>query len=235
MLEYQKQWYCGMAAVIRGNLELVVVDNGSQRCPLVPVDCGLKSKYLQVKVDLPWNIPFCRNLAATQASSDWLIFTDIDHLFGEEVLTELMTGQYDGGKSYQFQRHNLPLYKPTADHKNTFFLHRSAYEALGGDDERSTGLYGVQESDFYKRSIASGRWVKLPLFVTRCPWSVVKDARCPGVNRKSTSDWRERKEFWNNRSKPGYQPLRMSCPWVKTAEFIFRPDTTATIAPSPGQ
>jgi hypothetical protein len=48
-------------------------------------------------VDVPWNMDACRNLAASQAKTDWLLLTDIDHLVPEKTWRKI-TAALDPGR-----------------------------------------------------------------------------------------------------------------------------------------
>jgi glycosyltransferase involved in cell wall biosynthesis len=217
MYSEQMRSMIGLSQEMKQHLEIVVVDDCSPRLPLVPEDCGIKAMYFRTLVDVPWNIPFVRNLGVSKSTGDWIILTDIDHVFSYAVLFELLRGEYDPAKVYTFRRiRQGEIIRP---HPNTYFMARSVYEAAGGDDERTAGVYALQEWEFRERIKSKHELVELPLVLTNYNWSGWRTTRVETLCRRRDDNWREIRDYWQEHNKPGYKPLRLSFPYKELATF----------------
>ena len=205
----------GYPAKVKDGMELVVVDDGSRRCALVPEDCGVRAVYGRVVEDVAWNIPGARNVGMGLSSGEWVILTDIDHVVSGEVMGRLMDGGYDEGTFYTFKR--VRNGSEIRAHPNTYFFKREMYEDVGGDDERTVRMYAIQEEEFRRRVESLYPVVELDLALEN--WSDFGDAKVRTLVRRRGDDWRERRAYWQRRSQPGYKPLRGSFPWKLLATF----------------
>lgn len=125
-------------------LEFVIVDDCSTP-PLVADRQGLNLRLLRVDDDIDWNMPGCRNLAAVQARSDWLLFFDIDNVTTQANIARMVnaTPQLDRGRLHVFSRHHDG--EVVEPHINTFLISRWGFFKAGGYDEDFAGHYGFED------------------------------------------------------------------------------------------
>lgn len=126
------------------NLEFLIVDDHS--CPPIMVDRqGLNLRLLRVDDDIDWNMPGCRNLAAIQAHSDWLLFFDVDNITSEHNIRRMVEAApgLDRSRLHVFARlHDGVSVEP---HINSFLISRWGYFRAGGYDEDFAGHYGFED------------------------------------------------------------------------------------------
>ncbi len=125
-------------------LEFLVVDDHSD--PPITVDRrGLNLRLLRVEDDIAWNMPGCRNLAAMQARSDWLLFFDVDNVTSETNIHRMMlaTAALDRSRLHVFARQHDGV--AVAPHINSFLISRWGYFRAGGYDEDFAGHYGFED------------------------------------------------------------------------------------------
>lgn len=125
-------------------LEFLVVDDFSD--PPLVVDKGpLNLRLLRVEDDIDWNMPGCRNLAAIQARSDWMLYFDVDNVASEAAIRKIV----DGLPRLDPQR--LHVFRRTQDgqdvepHINSFLITRQGFFQAGGYDEDFSGHYGYED------------------------------------------------------------------------------------------
>ena len=128
-------------------LEFIVIDDCSN--PPLQVDRGpLNLRLLRVNDDIDWNMPGCRNLAAMQATSPWLLFFDVDNVTDELNIARMVAAQprLNRDTLYVFKRiHHGQEVDP---HINTYLITRRGYFKAGGYDEDFAGHYGYEDVVF---------------------------------------------------------------------------------------
>lgn len=214
MLRHQMQYIQNHEPDTRRFMEVIVVDDGSKIHPLQVSQFNLVPvRMFAVDVDVPWNLPACRNIAAHHAANDWILFTDIDHLIPNDLLVDLQMGEHDPSNVYYFGRqlYNGTLWK---DHFNTVFVHRSLLHKLGGEDERLSGIYAAQETDFIDRSKQIAKWVKLEDDrIILVGSDVVADAKVD-LQRKPPEGYELlRRTIAKRNAIPGWWPITLSYPY----------------------
>jgi predicted glycosyltransferase involved in capsule biosynthesis len=159
-----------LGRVLTPDCELVLVDDGSDP-PLRAVCDGVAKPFdfaLHCTRDRrPWTQPRARNVGASLARADKLLFFDIDHIVTADVVATCLG--YGGDKLHWVRRPGaldssgnlvtdpaaLAAYGMTDDapsvHANSFLIRRALFEALGGYDERFCGRYGGDDVDFNAR------------------------------------------------------------------------------------
>lgn len=226
MLARQQDEWSRLPADIRANLHVVVVDDGSPEHPAQPVwrDCGLASAQLyRCLVDVRWNWIFCRNLAVAQASTEWVLMTDIDHVIPAETWRRVMEGPLEPRRAYKFSRVDAPDMTPTLDkrgqpkpHPNTWLMTRQMFDAVGGYDERLSGLYGT-DGEFRDRVSMRAEIVVLPEHVIRYSREVVPDASTTRYQRKAPSDRLNVARIVAQRNAARQATKRLTFPWERVA------------------
>jgi predicted glycosyltransferase involved in capsule biosynthesis len=164
--------------VLTSDCELILVDDGSTPA-LTAVCTGVRPSFdlrLHLTNDQrPWTQPKARNLGASAARADRLLFFDIDHIVTRDVLDRAIA--YRGDKMHWLRRpavldpdgriitdrqvlveNGMTDDRPSI-HANSFLITRSLFHRLGGYDERFCGRYGGDDIDFnarYDQLCASG-------------------------------------------------------------------------------
>lgn len=215
MLAVQQLSWASLPAETRAALHVIVVDDGSPRLPATDawrtVD-GLASQRLyRTRKDVRWNWLFCRNLGVQEASTDWVLLTDIDHVVPASTWRALMTEALDASVVYRFSRVDAPDLTPYKPHPNSWCLTRAMFDKVGGYDERFSGFYGT-DADFRERVQARARAVVLrPEPLIRYPREVIADASTTTYGRKEQQDRVNVQRIRDERALiPHWTPLRVT-------------------------
>jgi hypothetical protein len=144
-------WPCKL----REHLAVIIVDDGSPTAPAanVPRPYGLPALHIyRVTEDRPWFQNGARNIGAHEATSPWLLLTDMDHILTADNAAALLKhlGKMDPETAYFLHRVEADTGMPTLDrngkpkpHPNSFVMTREMYWRVGGYDEWFTGIYGT--------------------------------------------------------------------------------------------
>jgi glycosyltransferase involved in cell wall biosynthesis len=119
-------------------VSIILIDDGSNKYPASDIitaakfNDNLNVSFLVVEEDIGLNSHGCRNLGASVAETDWIIFLDIDHAITSEDLIKLQTMNLSMEKWYSFiTRHN----DITFPSLNSFMCSKEMFHAGGGYDE----------------------------------------------------------------------------------------------------
>jgi glycosyltransferase involved in cell wall biosynthesis len=153
-------------------VELVIVDDGSQRPLRDVVPCGLQYNYRVVETNdtRPWTQGCARNAGARVSNSDFLLFVDVDHVLTEGCIMQVEMTAYD---RMNFRRRHgvldssgniitdpetLRQYFVNKKYRqidsspfNIYAMRRSVFIDCGGYDESIEGIYGGKDTAFQKR------------------------------------------------------------------------------------
>lgn len=190
LAEHQKVW-ASFPAIHRAHLHVIVVDDCSPDglAPTVgDVTCDTLAS-LQIHRLLEkkrWNWPACRNLGAKLAATDWILFTDMDHVVPLETVKVILGLKLNPENAYKFKRvtatktwpYELRECDPYKSHNDTWLITRELFfsDAVGGYDERLSGCYGTS-GEFSDRVVAATKAVvTLPEPVIRYPREIIADA-----------------------------------------------------------
>lgn len=219
MLARQIEALADLPAEMRAHLELVVVDDGSPAAPATfPGKLPCHARLYRMDVDIPWNQDACRNLAVAEASTDWVLMTDMDHVPSEQLLKRAMTGRLDAADAYTFARVTAPhltAYKP---HPNSWLMTREMYARTGGYDERYAGVYGTDGMFRGRVEAAALRIIPLKEPLIRYPREVIPDASTTTLVRKSPeNDARKGEVKAMIKASGELRPVRGLTPWTRVA------------------
>lgn len=191
--EQQRIW-ASYPAILRSRLHVIVVDDcspdGLWPTPESVTVEGLASlRIYRLTEKKRWNWLGCRNLGAKEATTEWILLTDIDHGLPMETLQRLLSTKLDPHSAYRFRR--VTATKPwpyaMADctdykmHNDSWFVTRDLFfhKRVGGYDERLSGCYGTS-GEFKDRVMAATKThVVLPDVLIRYPREVIADASTP--------------------------------------------------------
>ncbi len=129
---------------ILARINIIMVDDCSDQSTDLDFD-GLPVRLFRVETDIDWNMGGCRNLAAREAETDWLLFHDVDHVLEKESAARLVAGidSLDAKMLYKFVRIENGVM--INSHVNSFLLQRAEFWQLGGYDEDFSGHYGYED------------------------------------------------------------------------------------------
>jgi len=189
MLEFQWQQIARYSKALRDRIEVIVVDDAS---PITPAASVVRPKSLpehriyRIAKDIPWNQDAARNIGAHEASSPWLLLTDIDHVVPAETLKGLLNLDKDPRVFYTLGRTKFFGADVGEPHPNSYVMTREMYWAIGGHDEDYAGIYG-KDYLFRKRALKKTREAHLPdLRLARVGTSNIPDAGTRAITRRNT-------------------------------------------------
>jgi glycosyltransferase involved in cell wall biosynthesis len=149
MALHVKQW-CEYSPTA---LELVLIDDCSDP-PLMPPALPIPLKMARITTPIKWNQPGARNLGASLARGEWLLFTDQDHFLMAGEARDLIVLEKDPRLAYTFDRcrlHDDGRMTPVPRHRGTILIHRDRFNEIGGWDEDFSGHYGHDDTWFIHR------------------------------------------------------------------------------------
>lgn len=219
MLRVQQAAWVDYAPTDRASLHVIIVDDASPRWPAqavgTPAAALASYRLYRIGVDVRWNWLACRNLGVTEASTDWVLLTDIDHVVPADTLHWVLHAPLDPETVYRFSRVTAPDDTPYKPHPNSWLLTRALFDRIGGYDERFSGYYGT-DSEFRARATHTARAVHLlPHVLVRYPREVVPDASTTTYGRKEPQDRMVRHIRKARDREPGWRPLRGTFPWTR--------------------
>jgi len=125
-------------------LEFLVIDDHSD-LPLAADAGPLNLRLIRVDDDIDWNMPGCRNLAATLAGTEWMLYFDVDNVAAEADIAKIVHALP------RLAQDRLHVFRRTQDgidvepHINSFLISRRGFFRAGGYDEDFSGHYGFED------------------------------------------------------------------------------------------
>lgn len=197
MLALQYEGWRKWPETVKGRVEVVLVDDGSENAPTATVarPDGLPAlRIYRVTENRPWHQHAARNLAAHVAEDGWMLLTDMDHVLGPVAAAALLLAKLDEERIYTLNRVEADTGKPTLNdqgqpkpHPNSFVVTRELYWRIGGYDEDFCGIYGT-DALFRERAFRIGKRAHLNIPLTRYWRDIVPDASTNGLPRKEGRD-----------------------------------------------
>jgi hypothetical protein len=222
MLQKQFEFWNQYSEETRRHLQIIVVDDGSplgSRAQEVISAQGLAVDVLDFRLyriltDLRWNCLQGRNLGASEATTPWLLLTDMDHVVLPEVMESLMREDHDVRVWYMFSRGRWPEMTPRNPHPNSFLMSKEFFWRVGGEDETYAGHYGTDRM-WKERCRRVGEMVLLPHKLASGFRKYVPDASTTTLERRENQDKGDLEEItaYKQRHGVGVQTLRL--PWVR--------------------
>ncbi len=231
MFEEQQRVWMDYPEALRAALHVILVDDASEKAQrLSPKQIavqGLASlRMYRTRKKVRWNWLFSRNLGVQEATTAWVLLTDIDHVMPAQTLDRLVHGSLEERNVYRFSRADAPHrwpydlcecpgYKP---HPNTWLMTTRMFtERIGGYDERLSGCYGT-DGEFRDRVKDHARAVVLLSEVMiRYPREVIEDASTlPSVYTRK-GDPANDEDLCRRRAEraeiKNWRPLRVTFPY----------------------
>lgn len=156
--------------ILTPECELILIDDGS--VPSLEATCASVQKTIDFTLHRthdrrPWTQPKGRNIGASLAHADKLLFFDIDHIVTADILNNCL--RYQGDKLHWVRRpgildengHIVTDQRALIDygmteenpsvHGNSFMIRKEVFTRLGGYNEGFCGRYGGDDVDFNQR------------------------------------------------------------------------------------
>lgn len=146
-VERQLALWRQFSPALRARLSFLVIDDHSDE--QLQVDKGdLDLRLVRVDDDIAWNMPGCRNLAATLCETPWMLFFDVDNVASEASLLKLVNAlpRLDRNRLHVFRRTENGV--DVEPHINSFLITRQGFFRAGGYDEDFSGHYGFEDVAF---------------------------------------------------------------------------------------
>jgi hypothetical protein len=172
------QSWTQLARDLSFRIEFLLVDDGSPEPAVVPPNPPMNLTLVRVKENIPWNQPGARNLGLKLAEGDWVIASDIDHIFPAEGLRQVLSLNKDPGTVYFFER-TVEGGLARNPHPNSFLTSRKTFWEVGGYDEDFCGHYGYDDTFLGLRFERTCRIVRLKELAL----IELEHGATPGLNR----------------------------------------------------
>jgi predicted glycosyltransferase involved in capsule biosynthesis len=222
MFQEQQKFWNDLPLEILNQLRFIVVDDGSptnkaQDNILKRSQAKLSIYY--VTVDVPWNQDHARNLGASKCDTEWVFFTDIDHVVPYETLLYMLEGKFNPNKYYTFARKNAITLEDYHYHPNSFLIAKNTYWRTGGYDEEFAGYYGTD--GYFKRRLdkyTKGEEHVEDHFIIRFSREIIPDASTTTLKRKEGRDMKRKMEIGRiaaHKLEHGIRPKILSFPYIQ--------------------
>lgn len=230
MLRLHFQEWASYPAELKKNMEVVLVDDVSQKFPALPIvkemaaAVGFPVRLFYITRKVMWNWLAGRNIGAKEAIDSWLLLTDMDLMVkaqDAEQIVRLAKGRILREDAfYMLDRVIAPDGRGYKVHPNTYVMSKNLYWHIGGYDEEFSGIYGCDGT--YRRlalKIAGGGHFHLHgIKVTYYPRSFVPDSGVQDDGRKETREAIKNKvavKEGANKLKNGIRPTALSFPYER--------------------
>jgi hypothetical protein len=102
------------------------MDRRTRRRSPPPSACRLKM--YRMLEDVRWNQDACRNLGVSQAETDWLLLTDMDHVVPADTFEKILKASLDSDTAYRFARVSMPKLDPYKMHPNSWLMTKAVFD-----------------------------------------------------------------------------------------------------------
>jgi len=222
MLAEQQRIWSAYPSDLKARFHAIVTDDcspvGKEALPaFAPVDVA-SYRLFRALEKKRWNWLFARNLGVAQATTDWVLLTDIDHALPTATLRWIVGAELDATAVYRFSRVDAPALTSYKPHPNTWMMTRAMFDRIGGYDERFSGYYG-SDSEFRERvQHAASAVIMRPEPLIRYAREVIPDASTTTYGRKEKQDGRNVPLIKAKREDtPNWRPLRVTLPYALEA------------------
>jgi len=163
----------------------------------------------RVDADVPWNRSMARNLGAQQATTDWIIHVDTDHILPPEAAHKLIEWPLAAERWYRFPRFRVGKADDTRnkddlprdcefgqirEHTDSYLIIKANYWRTGGYDPDYAGCLGGGGAFLARLEKMMGPSSALPIGICLHVYTKdkIKDASVGGISR-DTSEYKRRK------------------------------------------
>lgn len=226
MANIQMGYYSSLPQDVRDKLHVILVDDCSEHPPIVPSNLGFAYSEYKILKHRRWDWLICRNLGQKEATTEWRLMTDIDHIVSEDALRYMQSQPLDPRKAYWLERKTLNSatdftqlteYK---QHRDSWLMTGEAFDFVGRYWEDFSGAYGSSGHFTERVKRKMGEPITLPVHLWRVGRETVPDASTPkeidGKPTRKTPDDRAamitvRRKLANS----GKPPMYLSLPWER--------------------
>jgi len=141
LLAFQCGVWFSYADEIKQRLRIIVVDDASPRDPAGPLlertrdRIGFDLQVLRINEDIGWNCGGAKNLGVAEATTEWVVLLDIDHVLPEDSVRNMLDApKLDRLGVYTFKR-TVAGGQRRRPAPEVFLLRRDTYCDMGGYDE----------------------------------------------------------------------------------------------------
>jgi predicted glycosyltransferase involved in capsule biosynthesis len=190
--------FSAMKSSVSSRINFVIIDDCSSPSLSLTWSHHLNVSHLIITDDIPWNMAGCKNLGASIATTEYLLFTDVDYYFSETSLSLLVENIsfLDAKKLYLFNARYMG--KQISPHPNSFLVNRFEYLQVGGMDEDFCGAYGYEDIEFLARWERFGHQKTLIPDITLDNWG----EKTEGLDRDSSRNYKLLQEKLTNPISP---------------------------------
>lgn len=146
MLEKQVDNWNRYTGNLARNVEVILVDDCSQKYPAKPIfeQCKIKKRLYRVTKNIPWGQHHARNVGAHEIKDPnaWLFMSDMDIVLTPEEACNLFELKLDPNRYHTFERVFYGDVRPPKYHLNTFMVKHRHFWAVNGYDVDYCGTYG---------------------------------------------------------------------------------------------
>ncbi len=215
-------------------IKFIVVDDGSPEPALPFLHAALtpslrdRLRLYRIKVDIPWNRGGARNLGSFEASDDWILHVDIDHLLPAEDAASLVSRRLESEHWYRFARRRVGKADETrkkdripADaeggeihpHGDSYLCQRALYWRVGGYDEDYSGCLGGGSPFLHQLERAAPVKLLTDVHLSVHTRDAIPDASDLTLPRDRTEYSRRRRDKERRGATAARNPLRF--PWER--------------------
>lgn len=162
LLIFNLNHYSKMNSELLKKIKLFIVDDGSKKFPAKDVLlmkeelCSkLNITLYRIDIDIPWNTPEANNLAFSKIDTKYVIRSDIDHIYSEKLIHDILEKNIPDNRVLFFKRRRLidtqyNIKKKVKPGNNIYIISVKDYWKTGGYNEYFSGDYG-DDLDFIPR------------------------------------------------------------------------------------
>lgn len=163
LLIFNLNHYSKMSEKILKKIYIFIVDDGSQKYPAYKIlknnedNCKkLNITLYRINIDIPWNTPEANNLAFDKIKTNNVIRSDIDHIYSEKILNNILERKILNNRILFFKKrrlidYNYNIIKILKPGRNIYIINKTAYNKINGYNEYFSGNYG-DDLDFLQRA-----------------------------------------------------------------------------------
>lgn len=146
MLEKQVENWNNYRGDLRKNIQVILVDDCSQKYPAAPImeHCKAPKKVFRVTENIPWGQHHARNVGArvVKGGQSWMFMSDMDIMLTPEEAFNLFEMDLHPNRYHTFERRFYGEVRPPKYHLNTFLVKHHHFWAINGYDVDFCGAYG---------------------------------------------------------------------------------------------
>lgn len=206
----------------RKKLNLIVVDDGSKEVVKFDINYPINLTVVRILKDIYWNNGGAKNLGVSLTKTDWVLLTEMDHIFLKEEVLKLLNFEPIPKTLYRFNRRTFDIngsIRNRTPHYSTFLMETKQFLDIGGYDEDFAGCYGHEEKTFHYLVLINKFDIKVSDI------TVIENEKydIPEINGNQRSNGsRNEKRFIEIRNNPKYKPgpiIRF--PWEITQSLVY--------------